>query len=86
MPRVSAEDLFRIISSVQYPEAREQATSDGPLQLINAVQVLEVGAPQSLFFLRVTPELRSMDANFSVVDGPRMPVVHRRDERGPGPR
>ena len=77
LPRVSAEDLTRIISSVQYPEAREQATSDGPLRLTNAVQVLEVGAPQSLFFLRVTPELRIMDADFSVVDGSRMPMVHR---------
>jgi len=77
LPRVSAEDLIRIISSVQYPEAREQATSDGPLRLINAVQVLEVGAPQSLFFLRATPELRIMDADFSVVDGSRMPMVHR---------
>ena len=79
LPRVSAEDLIRIISTVQYPEAREQATTDGPLRLTNAVQVLEAGAPQPLFFLRATPELRIMDAGFSVVDGSRMTMVHRED-------
>ena len=33
--------------------------------------------PSIPLFLRVTPELRIMDADFSVVDGSRMPMVHR---------
>ena len=69
LPRVSRDELIRIISAVQYPASRDFSEGGGPPRLFNAVQVLKVPKEQDLFFIRINPVLRIADTDLNVVDG-----------------
>ena len=71
LPRVSRDELIRIISAAQYLASREFSEENGPPPLYNAVQVLKVTREQGLFFIRLNPVLRIADTDFNVVDGSR---------------
>ena len=77
LPRVSRDELIRIISTVQYLAPRESSGEVGPPRLYNAVQVLKVHSGQDLYFIRVNPTVRISDTDFNVTDGTRFAAALR---------
>ena len=74
LAKVPRSEVIRIVSTVQYPSAKDQSGDSGPLPHFNAVQVLTVPVcGQDLFFLRVNPVLRLMDSDINMTDGSKAP-------------
>ena len=76
LTNIPRDTVTRIVSTVQYPAAKDQSGDLVPLPHFNAVQVLKVLVlGEDLFFLRINPILRPMDSDINLTDGSKAPAV-----------